>query len=170
MAPGKLDILSILRVLAAHETEFIVVGGVAAAINGAPISTYDLDIVHRRTSANIVRLLTALDELDAHSRVHPDRLIKPDTTHLASQGHVLLMTRSGALDLLGTIGAGRGYEELLPHTTRNDVSLGLMVSVLDLVTLIEIKEQTGQDKDNAVLPILRATLRERSRLGSGGGQ
>ena len=89
--------------------------------------------------------------------------MKPETSHLASQGHVLLMTRSGALDLLGTIGQGRGYEELLSHTTRKEVAPGLRVRVLDLATLIEIKEESGQDKDKAVLPTLRATLKERSR-------
>lgn len=139
MPQGELDILSMLRVLTLHETEFIVVGGVSAALNGAPIATYDLDLVHSRTPGNINKLLAALEELDAHTN------------------------RSGALDLLGTIAKGRGYDELLPHTTQMEVAPGLRVRVLDLATLIEIKEEIGQDKDKAVLPILRATLRERSR-------
>jgi hypothetical protein len=32
-----------------------------------------------------------------------------------------------------------------------------------LETLIKIKEETGHDKDRAALPILRRTLRERSK-------
>lgn len=34
--------------LAGHGVDFIVVGGVAAVLGGAPISTFDLDIVHAR--------------------------------------------------------------------------------------------------------------------------
>ncbi len=35
-----------LRVLVRHEVDFIVVGGVAAVFEGAPIVTLDLDIVY----------------------------------------------------------------------------------------------------------------------------
>ena len=163
MAARTLDILAILRVLAAHDVEFIVVGGVSAALNGAPIATYDLDVVHSRTPANIERLLAALEQLDAHSRMHPGRIVRPESSHLASEGHVLLMTKSGALDLLGAIGKGRGYEQLRPHAALKEVASGLLVHVLDLAKLIEIKQETGRDKDNAALPILKATLEERSR-------
>ncbi len=45
-----------LRVLVGHEVEFIVVGGVAAILEGAPISTFDLDIVYRRSDENNARL------------------------------------------------------------------------------------------------------------------
>ena len=44
------DFFGILRSLAAHEVEFIVVGGVSVALNGAPINTYDQEIVQRRTA------------------------------------------------------------------------------------------------------------------------
>jgi hypothetical protein len=38
------QIQQINRVLVAHEVEFIVVGGVAAVLQGAPITTQDLDL------------------------------------------------------------------------------------------------------------------------------
>ena len=72
------------------------------------------------------------------------------------------MTRFGPLDLLGTIGANHGYEELLRHTVELQVS-GLRLRVLDLETLIKVKEETGHEKDKAVLPILRCTLLEKSK-------
>lgn len=37
---------------------------------------------------------------------------------------------------------------------------GLRITVLDLETLIAVKEQVGGEKDAAVLPILRQTLIE----------
>jgi len=40
--------------------ETIVVGGVAAVLQGAPIATFDLDLVHRRSEENVARLQDAL--------------------------------------------------------------------------------------------------------------
>ncbi len=57
-----------LEVFARHEVELIVVGGVAAVVGGAPIATFDLDIVHARNAANLARLQAALDEIDARYR------------------------------------------------------------------------------------------------------
>ena len=163
MAERKVDFVSILRTLVEHGAEFIVVGGVAGVLNGAPLITWDLDVVHSRTADNVDKLSSALAALGARSRMHGDVIVKPDRSHLSSPGHQLLITPSGPLDLLGTIGKGRGYEELLPRTTLVQIAPGLAVRVLDLETLIEVKEETGGEKDKIVLPILRATLAERRR-------
>ncbi|MDP3207854.1 MAG: hypothetical protein Q8M65_01775 [Rhodoglobus sp.] len=40
-------LVELLGVLVRHEVEFVVVGGVAAVINGAPITTSDLDIIEQ---------------------------------------------------------------------------------------------------------------------------
>jgi hypothetical protein len=42
---------------------------------------------------------------------------------------------------------------------------GVRVKELNLETLISIKEQLGSDKDFAMLPILRQTLRELKKKG-----
>ena len=47
--------MAILRALVEAGVEFIVVGGVAAVLNGAPVSTFDLDVVHARDAANVAR-------------------------------------------------------------------------------------------------------------------
>ena len=46
-------LLETLKVLARHDVDFILVGGMAAILEGAPISTFDLDIVFRRTDENM---------------------------------------------------------------------------------------------------------------------
>ncbi len=156
----KTDFLSILRTLVEHQVDFIIVGGVCAVIHGAPIATFDLDVVHSREATNIARLLKALRSLDARGREKPTQRVEPNESHLASPGHQLLMTRYGPLDLLGTVGTGRGYAELLPRTTKLQLTSGLKVRLLDLDTLIELKQETARDKDKAVLAILRRTLEE----------
>ena len=56
-----------------------------------------------------------------------------------------------------------GYEELLPHSSEMLIRSDFRARVLNLETLIEIKEQLGGEKDRAMLPVLRRTLEEKSR-------
>lgn len=142
---------------------FVVVGGISAVLHGAPITTYDLDVVHARTPENIQKLLKALSELDAFYREHPQRRLRPNESYLSSAGHQLLTTQYGDLDLRGTIGQSLGYEELLPETTEMEFEGGMKISVLNLSKLIAIKEQLGTEKDKAALPMLRRTLEEQKK-------
>jgi len=63
------------------------------------------------------------------------------------------MTKFGPLDLLGTIGIGHDYDDLLKHTVELEVS-GLRLHALDLETLIEIKKETINEKDNGGVKII----------------
>ena len=155
MPTNAANFKAILQVLVDHGAEYVVVGGVAAVLQGATVTTFDLDLVHSRSSENLDRLLGALRALDGFYREQPERRLRPDVSHLASAGHQLLMTRFGPLDLLGTITGGRSYETLLPHTVELDVGDSLHVRVVDLSTLIQLKEELGREKDRAVLPVLR---------------
>ncbi len=150
-----------LEVLDRNRVECILVGGVAAVLQGAPISTLDTDIVYRRTADNIGRLVAALRELEAIYRDPAGRRIEPDATRFAPGGHHLLRTRLGPLDVLATIGANRSYEDLEPHATRYALEGGVNVLLLDLRAIIETKQQAGRSKDLLALPILRETLRLR---------
>jgi hypothetical protein len=154
----------ILSLLVDHEVEFIVVGMTAAVLHGAPVTTIDLDIVHRRTADNVSRLLRALAELDATYR-HDPRRLRPTESHLVSAGHQLLTTRLGDLDCLGTIDDGRGYDDLFGMTVELKLEDGKTIRVLSLPALIDAKQRSGRPKDVAVLPVLRATLDETNRRG-----
>ena len=157
------DFQEVLRILSTHKVDFIVVGGISAALHGAPHQGLDLDIVHSHDPGNVARLLGALEELDAEYRPSGKRQLKPAESDLASKGHQLLITRFGPVDILGTIGSGLSYEDLLPHTSEMFVTETLTARILNLETLIEIKERLGTDKDRAALPILKRTLEERNR-------
>jgi hypothetical protein len=80
-----------------------------------------------------------------------------------SSGHQLLVTTHGDLDCLGSVGAGRTYEDLLARAPALSLGEGLAAHVIDLPTLIELKQQAGRPKDIAALPVLRATLAETLR-------
>lgn len=164
MAKPRVDFLAILQRLREHDVDFIVVGGVCAILQGAPITTFDLDLVHSRESQNLDRLLAALERLDAHYREPAARGVKPDRSHLSSPDHQLLMTCFGPLDLLGVIGSGDDYPKLLSQSCEMEISNKLKVRVLTLSALIKTKEETGGEKDRAVLPTLRRTLEEKSKI------
>jgi predicted nucleotidyltransferase len=163
MAKSSVDYLAILKTLRRHGVDFVIVGGVCAVLHGAPLATFDLDVVHSRDPRNLDRLMAALKELDAHYRIPGHRDKKPGPSHLASAGHQLLMTRFGPLDLLGTIGQGHDYGQLLHETVELQVGGGFKVRVLSLERLVKTKEETGQEKDKAVLPVLRRVLEERAK-------
>ena len=157
------DFSSILSALNRAGVEFILVGGLSAVLNGVPVNTYDVDIVHSRDAENVARLQRVLESLDAVFRIQPKRRLKPSTTHLSGAGHLNLITRFGPLDLLGTIGPDLGYEDLLPASSEMDIGQGVLIRVLNLEKLIAIKEELAGEKDLAMLPLLRRTLEEKQK-------
>jgi hypothetical protein len=146
----------ILRSLMEAGIELVVVGGTAAVLQGAPIVTEDLDILHRRTAENVDRLM---EWLAAHGAYHrfdlARRKLPPSRESFLGTGHVNLMTALGMLDVLCELGPGEGYDEVL-----SDTILVGGLRVLGLERLIAVKASAGRPKDRAVLPVLLATLDE----------
>jgi hypothetical protein len=157
------DFSALLEALHKASVEFLVVGGLAAVLNGAPVHTYDVDVVHRRTVENVDRLMPVLDALDAVYRIQPERRLRPVKSALLSADHQNLLTKYGPLDLLGTIGNDLGYAELVPRSSEMLIAEGVRVRILNLETLIEVKEQLDGEKDRAMLPILRRALERKNR-------
>lgn len=157
--PPTADLEGLLRALGEAGIEYIVVGGAAAVIHGAPITTQDLDIVPRLEPGDAERLVAALTALDARFRpILPGRDISPTLEHVEARGQLNLITRMGPLDVLGRLHDQRGYAEL-EGSSRVVVDGDLRVRVIDLETLIEIKRGTGRARDQMVLPILEALRR-----------
>jgi predicted nucleotidyltransferase len=153
------NLLGILQTLHDGGVEFVLVGGLAAVLKGTPIHTFDVDIVYARDAANIGRLLRVLDIIEATFR-QPERRLKPKESHLWAGWQLNLLTRLGPLDVLGSIGQNLGYEDLVSRSTELEIAEGIRIKVLNLETLIAMKEELGGEKDKAVLPVLRRTLAE----------
>lgn len=152
----------ILNRLADAHVEAIVVGMTSGVIQGVPTTTWDLDIVHRRTPENVERLLQVLEDLDAVARSDPRR-IRPGASHLLGPGHILLETRFGDLDCLGAIDGERSYDDLLSHTVLVELEGGRQLRVLELTELLAIKTRAGRAKDLAAIPYIRSTIDELAR-------
>ncbi len=157
MANDRLS--QLLGVLLEADVEFVIIGGLAGVLHGAPVTTADIDIVHNKSDANVDRLLALLRAVNARMRADP-RNIAPSRAHLQGSGHVLLDTDLGPLDVLCQVGVGQDYAWLLP---RSEVLArgGRTLRIVDLPTLIELKLAANRAKDRLVIPLLVATLEER---------
>jgi predicted nucleotidyltransferase len=153
------DLSALLKELSEAGIEFVLVGGMAAVAQGAPVTTFDLDIVHRQTDENIKKLMKLLKSIDAYQRRPDDKIIEPDEKVLKGKGHILLTTRFGPLDVLAVIEEGRGFEELVTDTVEIEFQ-GFKVYVLSLETIVALKRGSKDPKDQYRLKLLEETLRQ----------
>jgi len=153
------NLSSILEELLKANIKFILVGGLAAVIQGAPITTLDVDIVYDRSTENITKLLTFLKSVDAHYRRPDDKVILPKEDDFLTMGHRLFTTRLGPIDVLAFIEENKTYEDLIEHTVEIEFR-GHTLHVLDLKMLIELKRTSKDLKDKLRLPVLKETLRQ----------
>ena len=137
----------ILKRLAEHGVEYVVIGGVAASIHGSPMGTLDVDVCTTFAEKNLERLIAALRDLNPKLRMRPDKMRMPlEAGQLRGVRNLYLITDLGVLDLLGEVpGIGR-FEDLGGKTEVVHLP-GLSCRVLDLDTLIKSKAFAGRPKD-----------------------
>jgi len=160
---ARVRFVETLKLLAHNDVEFIVVGMTSAVLQGVPLTTFDLDILHRRTPENVERLLKVLSELQATYRNDP-RKLQTTASHLLGPGHQLLNTMNGDLDCLGTIDNGKSFDDLLSSTVELRLSGDDTIRVLTLETLVELKKRAARPKDLAAIPHIESTIDERRNM------
>ncbi len=162
-----------LRVLDRHGVNYVLIGGFAANVLGAPVNTNDLDICYERTAGNMERLAAALSELGAKLRVaHVDEDLPfiLDGRTLASGDSFTFRTEAGALDVLGTPSGTGGYRDLDAAASTYDLGQGLEVRVVGLDDLIRMKQAACRVKDQfhlEQLMVLREMIAEREHENPG---
>jgi predicted nucleotidyltransferase len=149
---------TVLAKLVEAQVEFVVVGGVSAVLQGVPITTVDLDVCYRRTPENIARLASVVAAFNARLRDFPAELpFTLDARAIQLGSNFTLEIGDESLDLLGTMSAIGGYEDIIDQA--QDVLVNSMtVKALSLDQLITTKAAAGRPKDFATIPIIRATL------------
>jgi predicted nucleotidyltransferase len=162
--PAQTDFAKAVQVLHAGGVEFIIVGGVAAILNGLGYTTYDLDVVYARTRENIRRLVVALAGHQPYLRGAPPGLpFRFDEQTVRNGLNFTLVTAFGDLDLLGEVSGVGGYADLLPHSKEVE-AFGVRCRRANLDRLIQMKRAAGRPKDFEVLGQLQALLEERRRF------
>jgi hypothetical protein len=156
------DFEGLFRCLLDAKVDFIVVGGVAATLQGSARATFDVDVVYSRSDQNIARLVSALRPIDPYLRGAPRGLpFRFDEETVRRGLNFTLQTRLGPLDVLGEVTGGGGFDDLLPFT--ETVTLyGSQCRCVTLEKLIDLKRAAGRPKDNEILAELEALLQERA--------
>ena len=152
------DAAALLVRLVDAGVDFVLVGGVAAVVQGVPLTTLDIDLVHARDRANVERLATLLPRLGARARGRPaEPPLLPSPEALAGPGHQLLVSDYGAVDLLGAIEDGLAYPDLLPDCVALNLR-GRTVRVLGLGRLAELKRRSTRPKDRLAAALIEDVL------------
>lgn len=134
-----------LLTLAAHQVDYVLIGGQAARLYGSSMTTNDIDIVARDMPDNMARLADALNQLGAHSELADsasvDELWGMNTRWETSAGPIdVLVTAKG----LG--GSTHNWRSLSPRieTLKSD---GVLVYVTALDDLIAMKLGAQRPRD-----------------------
>jgi hypothetical protein len=140
--------LRFLRALAAHGVPFLIVGLSAAALQGAPVVTQDVDLWFERLDDP--KLAAALRQVNG-AYVPPTSMTPP---MFAGEGLELfaVVPRMDGLE-----GFAVECENALPMTV-GDVA----ARILPLARIIESKRAAARPKDRLVIPVLEDVLALRS--------
>ena len=153
------QIAGVAACLNRHEVEYVLVGGGAAQLHGAPVMrTRDADVVPSKSDDNLDRLSAALREMNARVWVGPN---EPDGLAMAFdrgtlgqiEGFLNLVTSFGPLDVTYRPDGTGGYADLAQSVVIVKL-LGVDVPIASLEDIIRSKEAAGRPKDIAVLPAL----------------
>ena len=155
-----IDLQALLVALTDARVDFILVGGIAALAHGSSRATYDVDLVYARDIGNLNRLVEALSPHHPYLRDAPPGLpFRFDRDTLERGLNFTLTTDLGAIDLLGEIVGGGGYDDLLLDTIEV-VLFGRTCRCLNLPRLIAVKRAAGRPKDFEAIAELEKILEE----------
>ena len=141
-----LDGERILRVLADHGVDYVLVGGLAVQAHGHLRTTIDVDVLPRPERANLVRLAAALNELGARALNSGSEEVTIDASMLPRAALWQFATRHGAVDVLHDAPGAPPYDDLRRHAL--EIMLGdLLIAVAGRDDLISMKRAAGRPID-----------------------
>ena len=149
MNAPRYDPERILKKLLEHGVRFVVIGGVAAALQGSPMLTADVDVSYERSADNLERLARALGEMNARLRgIDEDLPFEFDARALRSGANFTFVTDLGDLDVIGWPDGISSYDELAREAVPMRIG-GREVLVASIDDLIRMKRAAGRPKDVA---------------------
>lgn len=148
-----LDALGLLRALAEHAVDYVVIGGIAVQVHGHRRTTRDLDVIPNPDPDNLERLAAALVSLEATPRETPGAP-SPTAEQLAGATVVPpLTTRDGELHILTAVPGARPFGSLAADALPIELD-GATVRIVSLDDLIAMKRASGRPGDLEDLAVL----------------
>ncbi len=162
-SPSPLDPESLFTTLARHKVAYVLIGALAARLQGFPRVTADADITPARDPNNLERLASALTELDA--RVYTDAV--PEGLPFDCSAAMLrraemwnLVTSAGRLDVAFAPSGTEGFDDLSRDAVRFDV-YGVELLAASLRDIARSKEAADRPQDRQDVVIIREMLRNK---------
>ncbi len=156
----------LLKALARRRVRYVLVGAVAARLQGFPRMTADTDISPARDQQNLKRLAAALRDLKAkvYTESVPEGLAFDCSAETLGRAEVWkLITAAGRVDILFAPSGTTGFEGLEPSSVQFTV-FGVDVRAASLEDILRSKEAADRPQDRADAVVLREMLRaNRSR-------
>ncbi|HEX5762269.1 MAG TPA: DUF6036 family nucleotidyltransferase [Solirubrobacterales bacterium] len=147
-SPTEPDPQRIFEELAAHDVDFVLVGGLAAQTHGSPRMTNDVDVIPRPEPANLARLADALRALEAQVLNPGQEGVEIDAAMLPRATIWQFATRHGDVDVLHEAPGAAPYEQLRKRALV--VSIGkVRLPVAGRDDLIRMKLARGRSVDRA---------------------
>lgn len=163
----KSGFLEILNALHDHRVEFVIVGGVAAALHGGSRVTFDLDVVPRLEPESWQSAVDLLWELGARPRIpEPVERVR-DVEHVhrwrREKGMLALnfRTSDGSVEVDLLVGESEAFDELKQRAVEVSVDRRTFF-VASIDDLIAMKQRAGRPQDRLDIAELRSI---RKRLG-----
>lgn len=141
-----LDAERILRALAEHDVDYVLIGGLAVQTYGHVRTTNDADLIPAPDPANLGRLAAALRALEARVVNPGEEGTEIDAKMLPRATIWQFVSRDGGIDVMHEVPGGRSYDELSKRALK--VHLGdIEVPVVGLDDLIQMKLARGRPLD-----------------------
>lgn len=136
------DQAELLRALARHGVEMVVLGGIAAQLHGWTGITLDLDVAVDSSDTNVDRINRALASVGAG---------EPDYGQFGTS----FKTRFGRLEIVRRADAVGDYSAWRARAREHVLEAELTILVADPGDILRSKAAAGREKDRAALPQMR---------------
>ena len=134
--------------------EAVLIGNAAAALQGAPVTTVDVDFMFRRTPRNMTKLRALAKRLHG-------TILRP--YYPVSDLFRLVRDEDGLqVDFMSTIHGVRTFAGVRDRATSIEID-GVSLLVASLTDIIRSKRAARRPQDLAVLPVLERALEAQSR-------
>lgn len=156
----------IITTLARHGVRYVLIGAVAARLQGFPRLTADADITPAQDQENLMRLARALTELDARifTEVVPEGLPFDCSPAMLARADLWnLVTSAGRLDLAFRPSGTGGYDDLIRTAVPFQIH-GVRIEVASLEDIIRSKIAADRPQDRQDVVVLREMLRRGREL------
>jgi hypothetical protein len=159
--PAPLDPERLLKTLDSHGVSYVLIGALAARLQGFPRLTADADLTPAPGRENLARLAAALGDLGA--RVFMEGIPEgfPFDCSAATLGRAEtwnLVTEAGRLDLVFRPTGTDGYEDLRKGAVGFQ-AFGVHFLAASLQDLIRTKEASDRPQDRQDVVVMRGMLR-----------